>query len=291
MKKISVVLPVYNGEQYLAEAIESVLKQTYENLQLIIVDDCSSDNTFAIAEEYAQKDKRVLVVRNEKNLKLPASLNVGFRYADGEYFTWTSDDNMYMPRAIAAMANFLEENTAYGMVYCDMTLIDENGKTLRENILPEPEQLVFGNTIGACFLYRSTILAQLGEYDENLFLAEDYDYWLRIYQEYPIKHLKQSQYYYRYHEKSLSGTQRDRVKLQTCKAWDKHFTFIREHISGQETFCNFLDMYVEFQGEQRRKAIKKFAKEYSFYRKHLLVKKIKFIFRVMIRKICLMRKR
>lgn len=216
---------------------------------------------------------------------------MGFRCAEGEYFKWRSDDNMYMPRAIAAMADFLEENTAYGMVYCDMTLIDENGKTLRENILPEPEQLVFGNTIGACFLYRSTILAQLGEYDENLFLAEDYDCWLRIYQEYPIKHLRQSLYFYRYHEKSLSGTQLDRVKLQTCKAWDKHFAFIREHVSEQEAFCTFLDMYVEFQREQRKKAEKEFAKEYSFYRKHLLTKKIKYVYREVAGKSCLLRKK
>lgn len=84
MKKVSIVLPVYNGEVYLRQAIESVLAQTYENWELIIVDDCSTDGSPAIMDEYAGWDARIKVVHNKENQKLPESLNIGFRQAEGD---------------------------------------------------------------------------------------------------------------------------------------------------------------------------------------------------------------
>ena len=75
---ISIVLPVYNGEKYLRESIDSVLNQTYRNWELIIVDDCSTDSSAKIAKEYTNKDKRIYYYRNENNLRLPRNLNKGF---------------------------------------------------------------------------------------------------------------------------------------------------------------------------------------------------------------------
>src|SRR5436305_12627222 len=80
---ISIVLPVWNGQRYLADALDSIVRQTYRDFELIIVNDCSTDNSLAIAEEFARGDARVRVLRNEKNLKLPASLNRGFSVAAG----------------------------------------------------------------------------------------------------------------------------------------------------------------------------------------------------------------
>jgi len=76
--KVSIVLPVYNGAKYLRESVDSCLAQTFSNWELIIVNDCSTDESSAIAEEYAAKDERIRVIHNETNLKLPASLNAGF---------------------------------------------------------------------------------------------------------------------------------------------------------------------------------------------------------------------
>ena len=89
---ISIVLPVYNGEQYIDKAVESIIGQTYKNWELILVNDCSTDHTLEILEEYAGKDVRIRIINNTHNLKLPASLNVGFENAKGRYLTWTSDD-------------------------------------------------------------------------------------------------------------------------------------------------------------------------------------------------------
>ena len=98
-KLVSIVLPVYNGERYLEDAIESVLGQTYTNLELIIVDDKSTDDSLNIANKYRILDKRVRIIANEENIKLPKSLNKGFEVAQGDYLTWTSDDNIYYQEA------------------------------------------------------------------------------------------------------------------------------------------------------------------------------------------------
>jgi len=102
-KLISIVLPVYNGARFLRESIDSVLNQTYTNWELLILDDCSTDETPSIAQEYAEKDSRIFYYRNERNLRLPGNLNRGFSLAKGDYLTWTSDDNRYRPTALEKM--------------------------------------------------------------------------------------------------------------------------------------------------------------------------------------------
>ena len=97
---VSIIMPSYNTGKFIKETINSVLNQTYNNWELIIVDDCSTDDTLSIANKYSSMDKRIHVIHNEVNKKLPASLNIGFRRAEGKYLTWTSDDNMYVSDAL-----------------------------------------------------------------------------------------------------------------------------------------------------------------------------------------------
>src|SRR5574344_1664031 len=115
-KLVSVVLPVYNGEKYLAQSIESVLNQTYKDIELIIVNDCSTDKTEEIAQSYVDKDFRVKLINNTENQKLPKSLNIGFQNASGDYYSWTSDDNFYDLTAIEKMVKHLDENPEDVMV-------------------------------------------------------------------------------------------------------------------------------------------------------------------------------
>ena len=116
-KLISIVLPVYNGAEHMAGSIESVLRQTWKNWELIIVNDCSTDQTLAVAESYQKKDSRIRVLSNSKNLKLPLTLNAGFAQAKGEYYTWTSDDNLYQPEALSSLVQALEQDNGCVMVY------------------------------------------------------------------------------------------------------------------------------------------------------------------------------
>ena len=112
-KKVSVVLPVYNGAKRVSKAIESVLSQSYTNLELIIVNDCSTDNTMEVLRGYADKDSRIKVYENEVNQKLPRTLNNGFSHVEGDYLTWTSDDNTYKLNAIERRGRILPRRRAF----------------------------------------------------------------------------------------------------------------------------------------------------------------------------------
>ncbi|MCX6718067.1 MAG: glycosyltransferase [Candidatus Staskawiczbacteria bacterium] len=200
---VSIVLPTCNGSRYLKQSIDSCLNQTYKNLELIIVDDGSSDNTADIIKSYS--DRRIRYFKHEKNLGLPAALNTGFAKSAGEYLTWTSDDNFYAKKAIARMAEVLEKNKDIGFVYANFYLIDEAGKILKPLRAGSPKSLDNNNFIGACFLYRREVYEKIGEYDLKLRLAEDYNYWLRIRQSFKMKRINDFLYYYRHHQNSLTS--------------------------------------------------------------------------------------
>ena len=222
---ITCVLPTYNGEKYIRESIDSVLAQTYENWELIIVNDASTDGTLEIVKEYVNRDKRIFIISNETNQKLPKSLNIGFAKAKGEYYTWTSDDNAYKPQAFEKMLNVLKTNPNFDMVHCDMDYIDENGKIAQELIVDCSLEtlLEVNNTIGSCFLYTKAIADKIGGYDESQFLVEDYDYWLRIAFAGQIITLHENLYAHMFHKDSLSTTNLLKVKQKAIALQSRYF--------------------------------------------------------------------
>ena len=234
MKKVSIVLPVFNGEAYLAQAIESILNQTYTNLELIIVDDKSKDSTPQIIKDYMTRDARIQSYRNKKNRKLPRSLNIGFLHATGEYRTWTSHDNLYDPEAIETMVRALEENPEAGLVCADLRRIDERGEVTGEIRLREPEEIYLTNTVGACFLYRHEVSKRIGGYDVELFLAEDYDYWIRLSKLAPFIHLPEILYSVRTHPDNLSTKKAKESNKAYCKVVKKHFKYLYDKIDTKE---------------------------------------------------------
>ena len=201
---VSVVLPVWNAERYLRQSIESCLRQSYGHLELIIVDDGSTDSTPAIIEDYARRDARIRIFTHGGNRGLPQALNTGFAAARGEYLTWTSDDNYFHTDAIRRLVDFLESNTDADLVYTDCTLVDPEDRVLERRTAGEARQLLFGNCIGCCFLYRRKVLEALGGYNEDLFLAEDYDYWLRASVRFRLVPLHEDLYCVRDHQNALS---------------------------------------------------------------------------------------
>lgn len=201
---ISIILPCYNGEKYLSQSIESCLNQTFKNIELIIVNDCSTDNSLSIASQYAQKDNRIKIINNLENKKLPASLNIGHKEAKGDFITWTSDDNFYELDALEKLLKSLLEQQA-DIVYSNIFLIDNAGNKIRDIRLLGLENLIFGNVIGSCFLYRRNVLEKNNGYNETLFLLEDYDFWLRASLHSKYYKLDQFLYNYRKHEDSLTN--------------------------------------------------------------------------------------
>lgn len=263
MPKVSIVLPTYNGEEYIKNSIDSILNQTYTNWELIIVNDCSKDNTAQIIQEYANKDSRIKVITNETNKKLPASLNIGFEKATGDYYTWTSDDNEYYPQAIEKMVNFLENNKDFGMVYAREN-VEENG-VLQDYIWCDqpttPETLLKLCVPGACFCYRSNVAKTIGKYDENCFLNEDHDYWLRILQQFNIYNLKDVLYLYRLTNSNLTSTNKDKIRAGKIKLLRKYreiyaniFPEVRVIFKNQLIFDKYTNNEINF--KECKKSIK-----------------------------------
>ena len=274
-KKISIVLPVYNGAAYLAESIESVIAQTYVNWELIIVNDCSTDNTLAIACEYAAKDARIKVLTNPQNLKLPKALNVGFKHASGELYTWTSDDNKYKPHALREMAECLKKNPDVVMVYANYTRINSEGAEIESMKSMDVKHVFTGNVIGACFLYTADAAKKVGGYDVNLFLAEDYDYWIRLYEVGKILHMEDDLYYYRIHGKSLTETRKNQVAEQTYKVLKKNFLFAYTKSMENNVYSELFDFMLDIATAHYDETLKKLLLMKPQYRYHMYWRKFK----------------
>ena len=207
---ISIVLPIWNGERYLRQSIESCLYQSYDALELVIVDDGSTDSTPAIIEEYLKTDRRVRVFSHACNRGLPQALNTGFAAAAGQYLTWTSDDNYYRQHAMARMMEVLENDSKVDFVYSDSIILDSQDRFLEYCTVGEVRELVFTNRVGACFLYRRKVQEVLGKYDEDMFLAEDYDFWLRVSARFRMVPIHEDLYCCHDHQNSLSMRFADR---------------------------------------------------------------------------------
>jgi len=249
MPKVSVVLPVYNGEIFLEESIKSILNQTYKDFELIIVDDNSTDSSGVIAQKYAKEHSNVIYTKNEKNLKLPAALNKGFSLASGEYFTWISDDNIHFPNMLARLVEELEKDPEIGLVYFDIEIIDENGKNIGYKKVGPNEGLIFRNVVGACFLYRSALDKKIGGYNESMFLVEDYEYWLRLALATKIKAVNECLLQYRRHPKSLSNQFDKEVRAKGIKMKKKYlklYSLPRKQMARFYAYLIFRDKFNPF---------------------------------------------
>lgn len=222
---VSIILPVYNGEDMIEEAVESILRQTYTHYELIIINDGSTDNTANILSKLSTKDNRIQVIHQE-NLKIPRTLSKGFYLAKGEFFTWTSADNNLHPNCIEKLVEELTHDETLGMVYANMRLIDENGNLLvNHGWYEEPEgsghvilpshtyelNTYPNNTIGAAFMYRAKAARILGDYSAYKHTLEDYDYWMRMNSLFTVKHVSFSEpiYDYRMHRRSLTAQDKE----------------------------------------------------------------------------------
>jgi len=220
---VSIVLPVFNGERYLAESIQSCLDQTYRNWELLIIDDSSSDRSAEIARGFAAVDARIRVLRNQRNENLPNSLNIGFSHARGDYLTWTSDDNRFAPSAIEELVARLETQPTIDIVYSNYSVIDSAGAIVRHRRTPPPEEILIGNCVGPCFLMRRKVFGGNNRFDPSRFLVEDYDFWLKASIDHEISKIETDLYRYRVHAGSLS--ERHRAKIQRL-----HYGLVREYL-------------------------------------------------------------
>ena len=269
---VSIVLPVYNGERFLSESIDSIIEQTYQNWELIIIDDCSSDSSPDIAKEYVARDSRIKYYRNEHNLKLPRSLNRGFSLAQGDYLTWTSDDNMYLPEAISRMVSAMDEQHVE-FVFATCHVINENGEIVEVWAAPQDYQtaIMKGDFVGACFLYTRNVYNTVGEYDANKFLVEDYDYWLRIFCRFKVYNITDCLYKYRWHDGSLTSTEKQDSINSMCEKvlWDN----IKDYgkISLKQKYYFYSQLHRLRQTKENKKERNKYKAKASLLGKYYLL--------------------
>ena len=228
---VSIVLPVHNGQEYLDSSIKSCLAQTHRNIELIIVDDGSSDNTPAIIERYSTADGRIKVIRNGRNLGLPESLNVGFKFSQGDFLTWTSDDNLYAETAIEYMVQQLCTFAEIGLVYCGVHHINETDGPIGPQLPLPPTAIARDCTVTACFLYRRKVMDAVGPYRPEYRYVEDWDFFTRACLKFPAKFNFELCYFYRHHGSSLTSAHRDKWKVLSEKLHREHFG------SGDNQIC------------------------------------------------------
>lgn len=266
-KLVSIVLPTYNGKDFLNKSIESCLNQTYQNIELIIINDCSTDTTEQIINSYT--DSRIKYIKNETNQKLPKSLNIGFNFAIGDYFTWTSDDNFYDVTAIEKMV-FALESQKVNLVCAPYFTIDNNDVITGERSVGKQSDVLIDNVVKACFLYKKEVHKKLNGYNPDLFLVEDYDFWIRAtFGNFKFYQLTEKLYYYRFHENSLTETRRKDISRALYNLLKEHEVLFREKIKTEYLKGDFYLKLSKLALANKEKALHYYKKAIS--KKPLLV--------------------
>lgn len=207
-------MPVYNGEAYLAEAIESILNQTFADFEFIIVDDGSQDGSAAIIQAYAERDSRIRCIPMGKNQGEASARNAGIAAAGGQFVAMMDCDDVSLPERLQAQVSFLDANCAVGAIGVGIQVVDEDLSPLFPYRLPQSHALIllsmlFGETAIArnSIMMRRELFIASGGYNPEFEVATDYEYFLRIVWQVRMRYgsLRNILYLYRQHEASIMG--------------------------------------------------------------------------------------
>ena len=247
---VSIGVPVYNSQAFIIETLESIKFQTYRNIQLIIVDDCSTDKSLEIVKNWLQVNsqifKIVTLIRNDENMGISYSCKMMEKKAEGVFFSLLGADDLLKPNKIDIQVQYLIKNPHVALVYSNTLLIDNQGILMQNDYFKVqcfscindnigPSGFVFDKLIVEDFipvssvLVRKNILDSVGGFDETLFV-EDWDLWLRICKKYPIHYMSGYYSLYRIHQDSVMRKSSTLVKvyLSCCKAILKHRNINKE---------------------------------------------------------------
>lgn len=197
---ISVILPVYNGALYIEESVASILNQTITNFELLIIDDCSTDNTLSILQEI--KDDRIKIITKEKNSGLIHSLNLGFKLAQGKYIARMDGDDISVKNRFEKQLDILENNPNIKVCGCWLQRFGNSNKTIKHkehhNEIVARLLLNCSMNMGAVMI-KQEIFAKYS-FDENKIHVEDYDFWARVAWSGNFYNIQEVLYFYRDHE-------------------------------------------------------------------------------------------
>ncbi len=229
MKKTSIIIPVFNQAHYLVQAIESCYQQTADNIEVLVVNDGSTDNTAQVVAPYLTRPNFKYV--EQPNAGLPGARNRGFAESTGEYLCFLDSDDYYHPEKIRKQAELLEEDPELGFVYCDLVSVDDNGQPLLSQwSVRKRDREMSGNIFGSLMLggyfpphtvmIRRSVLEKVGPFDPELGGHADYDLWLRVSGAgHRAVYIDEKLAFYRYHSTNMSkdGMRMAETRLATFR--------------------------------------------------------------------------
>ena len=208
MPRASALIPVCNGEKYIAEAIDSMLGQSFKDIEVIVIDDGSTDNTPAILDRYGDSIRRVAhpVGRGQA-----AALNTGRTLVTGEYVALLDSDDISIPERVATQVEYLARSPEVALVYSDRMIIDSEGAPveLARATAPDSFRLLQRNYIPrSSVLVRTSCLNETGPFDEVNTGNDDWDMWVRVSERHTLGYIPSPLIKYRLHESNISRTRR-----------------------------------------------------------------------------------
>lgn len=214
--KISIIIPVYNGSKYIIETLISCANQTHQNLEVLIINDCSTDKSKDIIEQFVATDNRFQLFENKDNLGIVRNVNKGIDLSTGEFIIALGHDDILLPQHISTMLQEIKNEDS--LIYCNADLIDGNGKIIgvqmneqqnQRNIYERKYRLMLGSTINSCgLMFRKssamkvgkwTVLADFPHYGEWMF-------WIKLLTVGSIRYTKTIRSQYRRHQTNITNT-------------------------------------------------------------------------------------
>jgi len=236
---VSIICLCYNHERFLKEALDSVLAQTYPNLEVIIVDDSSTDDSAAIIQEYTRRNPQLTYISTGQNVGNTKAFNIGWRASKGEFIVDFATDDVMLPDRVEKQVNqFLQLGQTYGIVYSDAAYINDQGKHLHNHSQKHEAATdgdVFLEILKRYFIcpptmmMRRLVLEELNGYDETL-AYEDFDFLVRSARNWNYSYLPEITTKRRLHATSLSNqyyTSEGRMLRSTLKVCEKAATLVR----------------------------------------------------------------
>ena len=237
--KISVIMSVYNGEEYLAEAIDSVLGQSFKDFELIVINDCSTDKTGELLSKYEALDARVKVHTNEVNLRLPSSLNKAISLAEGKYIARMDADDICLPDRFEKQFAFMEEHPDVALSSCRFMTLKNGvvssggcgGRTDNESI--KAMLLVTNPILHPGIIAKAEVIRELG-YDKSFTCTEDMEIWSRfVMAGHKIELQPEYLMIYRLHDKQITETTRERQRGEVKTLQKRYYGALLEEMSDE----------------------------------------------------------
>jgi glycosyltransferase involved in cell wall biosynthesis len=206
--QVSVIMSVFNGEEFLREALQSIVNQSLKEFEVIVVNDGSTDATKQIVMEFVKYDERVKFHENQENMGLPRSLNVAISKATSPLHIVMGADDILGKDYLASMCQALRETKA-DFLYSDYQLISGEGDLIGKSKVEDVTFLTCGMVLGVSRIWRATLFNQIGGFDPSTFVFEDYEFSVRAWKSgAKIERIGLQQFFYRIHSKQLTHTKK-----------------------------------------------------------------------------------